>query len=810
MNSSSSRLSFALLLAGVLGTGCAASTDNDIGETDFEPDAATRTDAPVSETDSSTGEEDDAGDVEDSGTETDAEADGGDEPGADAGVDSSVPDTGTEEPIDSGTDEDADVPPEDAGPDVNPGPVCGDWKVEGDEECDDGNTTDGDGCDSHCRIERPPTEYDKCEGVTITLTGSGDEIRRGGISGSTTLLTHDYTATCSGATPNGKDAVFKVVPDVDGRMRAWVAESTFDEILYARTTCAATGTTSLKQCSASSTAYGMESVEFPVSKGVPIFLIVDSKDLNTAGTFRLEVEVTPGYCGNGVIDGAEACDDGNTNRGDGCDETCKIEATPTRDTCAGEQLILTGNPPSAKVTHGNVNLASNYTAVSGTPCYVANSKDAVYQVTPAVDGRLVAKLKANFDASIYARGTSCTSTTAASQLACSNSQPANGEEVISFPVTKQTNYWLFVETHDGQNGMYDLEVTVHPAVCGNGVRDGNEECDGDDVPPGYLCDTDCTLWRPADDKCPGEPLTLTGPEGGPWTISFNGTTLNYFDDAVSSTCHFTSVTGTTLGTPTGPDATYLITPPADGQLRVQVSSSVFDPVLYARSSCATPNTELGCINATSGKPSTEELVLPVRKDVPVTIFVDAYQTGTGGAFSFTAELKPAVCGDGKLDGNEECDDGNAINGDGCNTACKLEMLSGLNVCPGMGPTWEPLGAGLTATITASTANLTNRYNNVCSSQTYGPEAIFKVVPPWNAYLNATLTSNFNAVLYTSTACMPSSTPSCTNRSNGIGAEWLNNVSLNANQTYYLYVDGITTGDGPASGVFNLTVTLTPR
>jgi len=32
-------------------------------------------------------------------------------------------------------------------------PVCGDYIVEGDEECDDGNTADGDGCDSSCQIE---------------------------------------------------------------------------------------------------------------------------------------------------------------------------------------------------------------------------------------------------------------------------------------------------------------------------------------------------------------------------------------------------------------------------------------------------------------------------------------------------------------------------------------------------------------------------------------------------------------------------------------------------------------------------------
>ena len=33
----------------------------------------------------------------------------------------------------------------------------------------------------------------------------------------------------------------------------------------------------------------------------------------------------PAVCGNGVIDGGETCDDGNTNAGDGCSATCQTE-----------------------------------------------------------------------------------------------------------------------------------------------------------------------------------------------------------------------------------------------------------------------------------------------------------------------------------------------------------------------------------------------------------------------------------------------------------------------------------------------------
>jgi cysteine-rich repeat protein len=47
---------------------------------------------------------------------------------------------------------------------VPPPPVCGNGVMEGDEACDDGNTTDGDGCSSTCTIETPPPPPAPCCG----------------------------------------------------------------------------------------------------------------------------------------------------------------------------------------------------------------------------------------------------------------------------------------------------------------------------------------------------------------------------------------------------------------------------------------------------------------------------------------------------------------------------------------------------------------------------------------------------------------------------------------------------------------------
>ena len=55
-----------------------------------------------------------------------------------------------------------------------PVPVCGNGEVEGAEECDDGNTTSGDGCSATCRVE---VGDDLCEGVPTVPGTALDSVR---------------------------------------------------------------------------------------------------------------------------------------------------------------------------------------------------------------------------------------------------------------------------------------------------------------------------------------------------------------------------------------------------------------------------------------------------------------------------------------------------------------------------------------------------------------------------------------------------------------------------------------------------------
>jgi len=56
-------------------------------------------------------------------------------------------------------------------------------------------------------------------------------------------------------------------------------------------------------------------------------------------------------------------------------------------------------------------------------------------------------------------------------------------------------------------------------------------------------------------------------------------------------------------------------------------------------------------------------------------FVPAFEINSVGfrVASLVATPPPQVCGDGVIEGNEQCDDGNAVSGDGCSSTCQVEL-----------------------------------------------------------------------------------------------------------------------------------------
>jgi cysteine-rich repeat protein len=68
----------------------------------------------------------------------------------------------------------------------------------------------------------------------------------------------------------------------------------------------------------------------------PGFVVTDPVTGGTYRFFSTERVVTQ-ICGNGVLEGIEECDDGNTMSGDGCDANCTRTRCGNGIVTAGEQ-----------------------------------------------------------------------------------------------------------------------------------------------------------------------------------------------------------------------------------------------------------------------------------------------------------------------------------------------------------------------------------------------------------------------------------------------------------------------------------------
>jgi len=210
-------------------------------------------------------------------------------------------------------------------------PVCGNNVVEGSEECDDGNNTNGDGCSASCLSEAPPVP-------TLTslvlFSSAGTTIQTSNSSALSARALYDDDS--SNSTPSG--VIYTTsnsgVASVSGNQVLGVSDGT--------------------------TIIGASYTENDVTKGASFLLTVFSPpppalcgDFVLAGSEACddgntitetcvygatactvcdstcnEVAGSTTYCGDNILNGPEECDDGNTVDGDGCSATCVVEVLP--------------------------------------------------------------------------------------------------------------------------------------------------------------------------------------------------------------------------------------------------------------------------------------------------------------------------------------------------------------------------------------------------------------------------------------------------------------------------------------------------
>lgn len=162
-----------------------------------------------------------------------------------------------------------------------PPPVCGNGVVEAGEQCDDGNVTNGDGCDENCQIET----VDGCDSPTRIPAA-------GGTFNGTTSGFGVQAGTCpSGGTGLAPDAVFEWTPSASGTASIDTFGSDYDTVLYIRAADCAAGTE--LACNDDAAGSRQSAISPTVSAGTTYFIFVDGYG-GASGNFTLTVTLPAG------------------------------------------------------------------------------------------------------------------------------------------------------------------------------------------------------------------------------------------------------------------------------------------------------------------------------------------------------------------------------------------------------------------------------------------------------------------------------------------------------------------------------------
>ncbi|MDX2090501.1 MAG: DUF4215 domain-containing protein [Kofleriaceae bacterium] len=340
------------------------------------------------------------------------------------------------------------------------------------------------------------------------------------------------------------------------------------------------------------------------------------------------------YCGNGFLEGAEQCDDGNNNSGDGCTASC------IREYC-GDGVDNNG---SAEQCDGG-----GETATCDIDCSTASCGDGIVNdlfTVPSTGGK-----KEQCDDGGNANNDGCSSTCQFER--CGNNILDNGEQcdgtaLPTPPVAGATC---------GTTGVNACRWVY----CGNGILEGTEQCDNGLTGPNAnsntaACKANCTV-----NTC-GDGFVLAGIEGCDDGSANNGPSKDCTALCQPNRCGdgFRDQTGASQeqcddGNASNADScTTTCRTPTCGDAQINGSEECDDGNTANGDGCQ------GNCNVTNN------------------------WTCTGTSFSICT--RNPGCGNGFKESGEGCDDGDMSNGDGCSSTCQEENgwncteQSGFSVC----------------------------------------------------------------------------------------------------------------------------------
>ncbi len=504
--------------------------------------------------------------------------------------------------------------------------VCGDGTVEGDEECDDGNTDPGDGCDETCVGEAPAD-------VSVSLTDHLDPILAGDI------LTYPVTVG-----NNGPGDAANVVVTVSLDPNTTFIDSTIP---------CAENQSGVATCELGAVV-ASQAIEFEIDVEVagdtPSHGTLGVGDCDGSEDLCAAAEVTTTspdsnpdnnaddeptdvvICGNGIPEVAEACDDGNDSNNDACLSDCSAASCGDGQLHDGVEACDDGNGSNTDACLNDCSAAS---------CGDGNVRDGVEACDDGNDS--------NTDACLN----DCTPASCgdghlqASVEECDDggAVPGDGcDETCGIEPTTTTTETTTTTTTTST-------TTTTLAICGNGVVEGSEECDDANVEDDDGCDSSCRIEEPASVAAyVWYDVNANGVQNA-GELPVANVPVDLHDAAGSG----------------GSAVVATVATANDGW----VSFSNVTPGSYYLSFSPPPEYQ----------PSPQDSVEDdgVDSDVdPVTLTTPIRRVRAGQIVDDIA-LGLHRCGNGAVDPGEGCDDGNNDDSDGCSAGCLRESDVDLTV-----------------------------------------------------------------------------------------------------------------------------------
>lgn len=238
---------------------------------------------------------------------------------------------------------------------------------------------------------------------------------------------------------------------------------------------------------------------------------------------------------------------------------------------------------------------------------------------------------------------------------------------------------------DGCSSSCQVET---PAGCGNGTVAAPEGCDDGNTAAGDGCSATCTVENGY--TCTGMPSVctmgqpVTGTCTAPINLTLTGTgdlTATLTGDTTTGTSQVGDAACDGFGPEGGAhDKIFKFTTTDVRDLVIEIDSTVtmHGAIIRLMTAPCDLTTEIpeytGAEDGCADIEGAGFLGYVNRPAGTYYIVVDGYQAGEDGPFQVNLKAKLPGCGNGMADPQLDfCDDGNTMNGDGCNSNCEVEM-----------------------------------------------------------------------------------------------------------------------------------------